>query len=80
MSSAMIMTLSRLSNIVSNFLWKMSPVMVAPNGITVNLNSPISVLKVVKKLDSSSNGWCQYPFEQTDTVITFAPDSLCPIS
>ena len=68
--------ISRLRNIVSNFLWNMSPTTVAPNGMTVNLNWLISVLKVVKKLDSSSNGWCQYSLEQSNTMMTVAPGSL----
>ena len=38
------------------------------------------MLKLVKKLNSSSNGWCQYPFEQSDTVIMVAPVSLCAMS
>ena len=80
MSSAVIMTLSVLRNIVSNFLWKMSPATVALNGITVSLNWLISVLKVIKKLYSSSNGHCQYHFEQSNNVMTVAPDSLCPVS
>ena len=48
MSSAMIMTFSKLRKMESNFYWKTSLATVAMNGITVNLNQPISVLKVVK--------------------------------
>ena len=47
---------------MSNFPWKTSPATVALKDITVNLNLPISVLKAVEKLDSSSNGWCKCPF------------------
>ena len=65
---------------MSNFLWKTSPATVALKGTIVNLNLPISVLKVVRKVDSSSNGWCQYPFEQSDTVIMVAPVNLCAMS
>ena len=70
----------RLRKMESNFHWKTSLETVALNGITVNLNQPISVLKVVKKLDSSSRGWCQYPLEQSSTVMTVAPASLCAMS
>ena len=58
----------------------MLPATVVPNGMTVNLNWLISVLKVVKKLDSSFNGWCQYPLEQSSTVMTVALDSFCAMS
>ena len=48
MSSAMIMTFSKLRKMESNFHWKTCMATVAPNGITLNLNQLISVLKVVK--------------------------------
>ena len=80
MSSAMIMTFSKCRKIESNFLWKTSLTTVALNRMTVNLNWLILVLKVVMKLDSSSSGWCQYPFEQSSTIMTVAPDSLCAMS
>ena len=80
MSSAMIMAFSKLQKMESYFIWKMSLATVALNGITVNLNHTILVLKVIKKLDSSSRDWCQYPLEQLSTVMTVAPDSLCAMS
>ena len=80
MSSAIIMTFSKWRKIESNFLWEMSPATVALNDMTVNLNWPISVLKVVKKLDSSSSGWCQYHLEQLSPVMTVALESLCAMS
>ena len=80
MSSAVIMTFSKWRKIESNFLWKMSPATVALKGMIVNLNWPISVLKVDKKLDSSSSGWCQYPLEQSSTGMTVALDSWCAMS
>ena len=47
MSSAMIITLSKLRKIESNLHWKMLPATVALNGILVNQKWPILVLKVV---------------------------------
>ena len=41
---------------------KTSPATVAPNGITVYMNLPSSVLKVVRNEEASSSCWCQNPF------------------
>ena len=57
----------------SSFRWNTSLVMVMPNGITVNLNLPILVLKVMRYDDVSSRVWCQYPFLQLHTVRMQAP-------
>ena len=53
---------------LSNFHWNMSLVTVMPNGMTVNLYLPISVLNVVRYEEASSSVWCQYPFLQSHTV------------
>ena len=53
---------------------------VVPNGITVYLNLPSSVLKVVRNEEASSSCWCQYPFLQSQTVITHASASKWAMS
>ena len=53
----------------SSLHWKASLATVAPKGITVYLNLPSSMLKVVRKDEASSSFWCQKPFLQLHTNI-----------
>ena len=52
----------------SSFHWNTSLVTMMPNGMTVNLYFPTSVLKVVRYKEAVSSVWCQYPFFQSHIV------------
>ena len=58
-----------LSKTLVQLALKTSPATVMPNGITVYLNLPSSVLKVVRNEEASSSCWCQYPILQSQTII-----------
>ena len=75
MSSAMTITFSIIPKHWSSLCWNTSPATVAPNGLTVYLNLPISVFKVVKSDEASSNFWCQYHFLQSHAAIMQASAS-----
>ena len=66
------MTCLTLPKHCSSLHWKTSPATVAPNGITVYLNHPSSVLKVLRKNETSLSCWCQYPFLQSCTDMIHA--------
>ena len=79
-SSAVTITCLIIPKPWSSLHWKASPATVAPNGMTVYLNLPISVLKVVKNDEASSRFWYQYPFLQSHTVIMQVSASKWAIS
>ena len=59
----------------SSLCWNTSPTTVAPKDITVYLNLPSSVLKVVRNDEVSSSCWCWYPFLQSHTDMIHASPS-----
>ena len=64
----------------SSFHWNTSPATVIPNGMTVNLYLPISVLNIVRQEEASSSVWCQYPFLQSHMVSMQASASMWEMS
>ena len=76
MSSAMQYTFRMSPMHSSSLRWNTSPATETPKGILVNLYRPKLQLKVVSRDDSSVSSSCQYPFEQSTTVIAVAPASF----
>ena len=72
MSSAIIVIPVSPSSCSASFLWNISGAGDTPKGSRVHLKRPWGVLKVVRRLDSSSSLQCQNPFRRSHTEKTFA--------